>query len=77
MLPVVYLFSVDLCPLDSASVPLCREGTSLMHLIEDPKREDWKQRIFSQVDRNGKVRIVLKCILDTYIFFVVNLSHQS
>ena len=43
------------CPVDSAvdwaKNALCTEGSSLVPLMEDPERTDWKQRVFSQVIR--------------------------
>ena len=55
---MIAFVKVELCPENSADITLCREGTSLMALVEDPNRDDWKQRVFSQVDRNGKVSVM-------------------
>ena len=45
--------AMPLCPKDSTKVALCREGASLMPLIENPARKTWKQRVFSQYPREG------------------------
>ena len=45
--------AIPLCPKDSTKVALCREGASLMPLIENPARKTWKQRVFSQYPRGG------------------------
>ena len=39
---------LDLCPVDSTHVELCREGDSLMPLIENPTTTDWKEAVFWQ-----------------------------
>ena len=39
---------LDLCPVDSSHVELCREGDSLMPLIENPTTTDWKEAVFWQ-----------------------------
>ena len=49
---------LPLCPLNSTDIALCREGDSLMPLVEDPKSQHWKKRVFSQyprLDRHGPV----------------------
>ena len=47
---------LELCPEDSSKVKVCREGTSLMSLVKDPKSSHWKQKAFSQYPRkpNGQ-----------------------
>ena len=42
---------LDLCPVDSTHVDLCREGDSLMRLIENPATTDWKEAVFWQIGR--------------------------
>jgi iduronate 2-sulfatase len=44
---------LELCPEDSDKTMLCREGSSLMPLIDDPKLPNWKNRVFSQCKRDG------------------------
>ncbi|KAK6176457.1 hypothetical protein SNE40_014742 [Patella caerulea] len=41
---------LSLCPVDSTKVDLCREGTSFVPLMKDPKCE-WKSGAFSQYPR--------------------------
>ena len=43
---------LSLCPKESASIALCREGNSLMPLIENPSWKDWKQEVYSQYPRD-------------------------
>lgn len=43
---------LDLCPSNSASVALCREGISLMPLIKLREKAVWKDAAFSQHARN-------------------------
>ena len=43
--------SLDICPKNSSLVKLCTEGSSLLPLIENPTRSDWKTRVFSQYPR--------------------------
>ena len=45
--------SLELCPEDSDKTTLCREGSSLMPLIDNPKLPSWKNRSFSQYPREG------------------------
>ena len=48
------------CPSEksaSKNTRLCSEGSSLMPLIEDPKRGDWKQHAFFVTTRDTKVLI--------------------
>ena len=44
---------LDLCPADSGDVALCREGDSLMPLIQDSVTRDWKEAVFWQYPRKG------------------------
>ena len=44
---------LDLCPVDSTHVELCREGDSLMPLIQDSVTRDWKEAVFWQYPRKG------------------------
>ena len=48
---------LKLCPEGkSTETILCREGTSLMPLIDDPNSKTWKTKAFSQYPReNGKI----------------------
>jgi len=39
---------LEKCPEDSHDVMLCTEGSSMMRLMEDPSREDWKDTVFWQ-----------------------------
>ena len=47
--------SIDLCPEDSSKVKTCREGSSLMPLIQNLSSVKWKQRVFSQYPRGGGI----------------------
>ncbi|XP_065845713.1 iduronate 2-sulfatase-like [Oscarella lobularis] len=51
------LSPLELCPEGkSTETTLCREGTSLMPLIDDPNSKTWKTKAFSQYPReNGKI----------------------
>ncbi|XP_062513926.1 iduronate 2-sulfatase-like [Corticium candelabrum] len=42
---------LQLCPQNSEKTMLCREGASLMPLIENPNSTNWKTRAFSQYPR--------------------------
>ena len=42
---------LELCPEDATKTKLCREGTSLIPLMKDPKTPKWKNRVFSQYPR--------------------------
>ena len=61
-----------LCPAErsaSANTESCREGTSLMPLIEDHERKDWKQHAFSIVTRDAQV-----CDQDNCLYQIVYLK---
>lgn len=44
--------SLDLCPENSANITICREGSSLMPMIENQSLK-WKTGVFSQYPREG------------------------
>ena len=44
-------FHFKVCPEPSNSSMLCTEGSSLMPLIENPERSDWKSAVFWQYPR--------------------------
>lgn len=46
--------ALDLCPINSSSVSLCREGESLMPLVYNSS-SPWKQRVFFQYPRSGTI----------------------
>ena len=39
---------LDLCPVDSTDVELCREGDSLLPLVKNPTAANWKEVVFWQ-----------------------------
>ena len=43
----------EICPEDSSDVLVCREGQSLLPLINNSASEYWKPFVFSQFPRNG------------------------
>ena len=50
---------LDLCPVDSKNVPTCREGQSLMPLVQPPPGFQWKKAAFSQYPRQiNKAKIM-------------------
>ena len=44
---------VPLCPEDSLHIETCTEGVSMMPLIQQPARSDWKSAAFTQYPRMG------------------------
>ena len=40
---------LDLCPVDSTDVELCREGDSLLPLVKNPTTANWKEAVFWQL----------------------------
>ena len=51
---------MKVCPEPSNSSMLCTEGSSLMPLIEDPERADWKSAVFWQYPRGSTIAPHLK-----------------
>ena len=51
---------MKVCPEPSNSSMLCTEGSSLMPLIEDPQRSDWKSAVFWQYPRGSSITEHLK-----------------
>ena len=51
---------MKVCPEPSNSSMLCTEGSSLMPLIEDPERSDWKSAVFWQYPRGSSITDHLK-----------------
>jgi len=51
---------LEVCPEPSNSSMLCTEGSSLMPLIEDPERSDWKSAVFWQYPRGSSITDHLK-----------------
>jgi len=47
--------SMELCSESSSDVRLCTEGTSLMPLVSDPDQVQWKDAVFWQYRRGGKI----------------------
>jgi iduronate 2-sulfatase len=45
---------LDKCPENSHEVMLCTEGSSMVRLMEDPNRDDWKDTIFWQFPQKKK-----------------------
>ena len=47
---------LSLCPTHSHNMKLCREGLSLLPLIENPNKEDWKNAVFWQYPKGPRIR---------------------
>lgn len=45
---------MPICPTNSSKILVCREGQSLMPLLDTSNADQWKNKVFSQYQRNGK-----------------------